>query len=286
MVSVSSLGFFSSVRRRIPVRELRNYTWAQADSLVCETLEPIVCRLAFHKWAPVQHWTKEYLAARIGNQSVQVAISACPEFPSLDTSGPDHVTLTIDELLTRLGTSSPPWHYLNGGTTFFNYGTSSPAIAALLDDIRMDEALAPDLLVKSALWISGNGALSRLHFDGNGCHNLNIQVAGQKEFLLVAPSDAAHLQLVDDPANRALSHFSRIENTATDPNNALPAGVSYWHCELNPGDTLVIPALWFHTVRSTGAFNVNVNYWSIAGQGYLGRLLSKLCTQPFGPGTP
>jgi hypothetical protein len=53
-------------------------------------------------------------------------------------------------------------------------------------------------------------------------------------------------------------------------------GIEHWRFDLAPGDALVIPAFWFHAVRSTGDFNVNVNFWSMPGQAYLSRFLLSL----------
>jgi hypothetical protein len=261
---------------RQSICELHEYSWQQVESLVYETLEPVVCRQAFQNWPPLRLWSPAYLKQRIGPQPVQVDVSQDPEFPALDPQSRHDHLMSVDDLLNRIQQPSPPYYFLNSGAAFYNLGVTPPTLSALHADISMTQTQQPDLLVKSLLWISGPGVQSRLHFDGNACHNLNVQVAGRKEFLLLAPQHAASLQLLDDPDRRYLAHFSLLDNVAVHADTVLPKDLPRWHVTLEPGDALIIPALWFHAVHSLDALNINVNYWSIAGQAYLGRLLTQL----------
>lgn len=258
----------------LPVQELERHAgWEQAEHRIAAEQAPLILGKRFQDWKPVIAWNAGYLARRIGRNLISVSRSNECEFPALRPDArEDRLDIPVAALLERLSEPGPPYYYANGREFFFDRGESSPALAALQPDIALDPALAPTMLVRSALWLGGR-TRSRPHFDGNGCHNLNIQVSGSKEFLLVAPRHAARLRMVDEPELGPLSHFSRIPADALfDPSFTLP-DVDRYHCRLEPGDALVIPALWFHAVRSGDGLNINVNYWSIAGQAYWSRFL-------------
>jgi len=111
-------------------------------------------------------------------------------------------------------------------------------------------------------WFSGPGVRTWLHYDNNGCHNLNAQLTGHKRCALYPPSELAKLHPFllggDNPAHNC----SAVDVDAPQPEFAADlAAAEVWRSEVHSGDLLFIPAWWFHTFEHTGELNSNVNFW-------------------------
>lgn len=110
-------------------------------------------------------------------------------------------------------------------------------------------------------WL-GNRSRISAHFDFPD--NIACVVAGRRRFTLFPPDQIDNLYIgpLDlTPAGQAISlvdfsspdldRFPRFEK-------ALQAACS---CELEPGDAIFIPSMWWHHVESLSSFNMLVNYW-------------------------
>lgn len=104
--------------------------------------------------------------------------------------------------------------------------------------------------------------------------NLAVCAAGRRRFTLFPPEQFANLYLgpIDNtPAGRPVSMVDlRSPDFAAHPrfrealDHALVA-------ELEPGDALFVPSLWWHNVEGRAAFNVLVNYWWRDAPHFLGK---------------
>ena len=111
------------------------------------------------------------------------------------------------------------------------------------------------------LWI-GNATQVATHFDASP--NLAVCVAGRRRFTLFPPEQVANLYLGPIDNTLAGPPNSMVDPDAPDLDlyprfaEALPhAQVA----EMEPGDALFIPAIWWHHVRAFDRLNVLVNYW-------------------------
>jgi hypothetical protein len=111
------------------------------------------------------------------------------------------------------------------------------------------------------LWI-GNESLVAPHFDESD--NVAVAVAGRRRFTIFPPEQVANLYvgpldftMAGQPASMVslrepdLGRYPRFRE-------ALAAAFA---AELEPGDAVYIPALWWHGVEATEPFNILVNYW-------------------------
>lgn len=123
----------------------------------------------------------------------------------------------------------------------------------LLDDIQIPgwyEADPVDIL----LWCGVLGTSSGLHLDITP--NCNVQIAGQKHFIVFPPSQSRLLYRISGGAH---CHF--------DPNipdfNRFPLARQAvgWRCTLRMGESLYIPAGWFHQVTVVSPWALNVNFF-------------------------
>ena len=165
-----------------------------------------------------------------------------------------------------------------------------------LEEIGRRAAFGPLLL--SQLFIAPHGALSPMHFDDQ--HNVFCQLAGRKSFLIFAPDHAAphvspypyhhcadrraRLDVSAEPhAAKAVQGMHQWpltsqEDDATTSSAGAGAGAgdaaaaaalrgSAVEAVLEAGDTLVLPALWWHHVHALDAESVSISFWMSRAKG-------------------
>lgn len=112
-----------------------------------------------------------------------------------------------------------------------------------------------------SLWI---GTQTRIAAHNDFPDNLACCVAGRRRFTLFPPDQFANLYLgpIDNtPAGRAVSMVDfRAPDLAAHPRFA-EALAHAQVAELEPGDALFIPSMWWHHVEGLAPFNILLNYW-------------------------
>lgn len=171
--------------------------------------------------------------------------------------GMQQVTLTklLDTLVDLDGTDNPPGLYAGATPT-------TQSAAGFARENVMPLATPGG---EPRIWI-GNATQASTHYDGS--HNIACVVAGKRRFTLFPPEQIANLYVgpVDrTPAGQPVSmvdlmkpDFERYPRFAAAWSHAV-------YADLEPGDAIYIPALWWHHVRSTDSLNVLVNYWYRTG---------------------
>lgn len=118
-----------------------------------------------------------------------------------------------------------------------------------------------DASVPPRIWL-GNVVTTPAHFDES--NNVACVVSGARRFTLFPPEQIANLYIgplghaptgtpisLVSLANPDFKRFPRFRD-------ALAAAVV---ADLEPGDAIFIPTLWWHHVESLGKYNVLINYW-------------------------
>lgn len=122
--------------------------------------------------------------------------------------------------------------------------------APLLED-------APD----PRLWI-GNRVVVAIHHDLS--RNLAVCVAGRRRFTLFPPERMGDLYVGPFEFSPAGPPVSMVDGAAPDlarhPRFAAAMG-SAQTAQLEPGDAIYIPYMWWHQVESLDSFSVLANYW-------------------------
>ena len=111
------------------------------------------------------------------------------------------------------------------------------------------------------IWI-GNAVTIQTHYDASS--NLACVVGGRRTFTLFPPEQAANLYVGPLEFTMAGQPASVVDLAAPDLERHPRFAEALKHAvtlELEPGDALFIPPLWWHNVRSHGPLNVLVNYW-------------------------
>jgi hypothetical protein len=117
---------------------------------------------------------------------------------------------------------------------------------------------APPLV---SLWI-GNRTVAAAHYDVS--NNIACCVAGRRRFTLFPPEQVANLYpgpLEPTPAGQVVSMIDFADPDFARFPRAREAIAAAQTAELEPGDVLVYPALWWHQVEALEPFNLLVNYW-------------------------
>ncbi len=122
----------------------------------------------------------------------------------------------------------------------------------------------------SSIWI-GNRTRVAPHNDVP--NNVAVCVAGNRRFTLFPPDQFENLYLgpIDHtPAGRPVSMVD-LSNPDIDRFPRIAKALAHAQvAELEPGDAIFIPSLWWHQVEALSPFNILVNYWWRDVPRYLG----------------
>ena len=235
---------------------------------------PLVVRGGARDFPAFERWSPDYLRRSVGSVRVHHKLSVTNKHPDFDqpslavsfardestlaelfdavTSGPEA------ERSKRLFTGDERflWRRRDGVTAL------DPELAPLWEDVKIPPIVPEERLYTVWAWFSGRGVRTWLHYDNNGCHNVNAQLVGRKECLLFEPSDAANLYFFDPGGPNPASNCSAVDVDAPDEAK-FPRffEASGWRASLEAGDLLFIPAWWPHAFFHHGDFNANVNFW-------------------------
>jgi len=128
----------------------------------------------------------------------------------------------------------------------------------------------------ASIWL-GNKTRVAAHYDVPD--NIACCAVGRRRFILFPPSEVANLYpgpLDFTPAGQAISmvdfhqpDFEKYPKFRTALQNAQIA-------EMEPGDAIFIPSMWWHHVEALSGFNVLINYWWRQSPAYMDSPLNVL----------
>ncbi|TPG21627.1 cupin-like domain-containing protein [Sphingomonas koreensis] len=111
------------------------------------------------------------------------------------------------------------------------------------------------------LWI-GNATHVSTHFDESS--NIAVVVGGRRRFTLFPPQQFENLYVGPLHFTIAGPPVSMVDIDAPDLDRYPRYAEAARHglvADLEPGDAIYIPPIWWHNVQALAAFNVMVNYW-------------------------
>jgi hypothetical protein len=111
------------------------------------------------------------------------------------------------------------------------------------------------------IWI-GNDSRVAPHYDESD--NIACVVGGRRRFILFPTDQVANLYVGPIERTIAGQPVSMVDLDAPDYDAFPKFRQAERHAlvaDLEPGDAIYIPALWWHAVQATGEVNVLVNYW-------------------------
>lgn len=212
--------------------------------------------------APAMTWLKQFdggrpVTAYLGDPAIGGRFGYADDCAALNfrrESG--SLSGYLDEILATLDDPDAPTIYI-GSTDIDLYLPGLRAQAALpFGDPQLAEH--PPLV---SIWI-GNRTIASTHYDMS--NNLACCLVGRRRFTLFPPEQVANLYpgpLEPTPGGQVVS---MVDLRAPDLDRYPRFAEALAHAEvaeLEPGDVLLYPALWWHNVEALDAFNVMINYW-------------------------
>ncbi|XP_041473533.1 tRNA wybutosine-synthesizing protein 5-like [Lytechinus variegatus] len=210
----------------------------------------------------VEKWTAEYLASQGGDTEVKIHVSPSSKMDFINKNYA-YRSLPFSELIHRCAKEVQEDFFFEKNELYYLRSLGEDPRKGIADVKAQFPSLAGDLEIPeffnqeqffSSVFRVGSANLQLwTHYDV--MDNILIQVRGHKRVILFSPEDANHLYLTGDK-----SAVMDLDNPDFDNYPSLKLATPY-HCLLEPGDVLFIPALWFHNVVSLD-FSVAVNvFW-------------------------
>lgn len=182
------------------------------------------------------------------------------------------INQVLDEILNHLHDENPPVRYIASNIIdiFFPTLKTENDLAFNADHFTRNPLELADPL--RGIWI-GNKTLSPCHYDAQS--NMTCCVVGKRKFTLFPPEQIHNLYpgpLELNPGGPAITLVD-FDNPDFEKyprySNAISAGQI---AEVEAGDAVFIPCMWWHQVEALSPFNVLINYWwntypKIRGQG-------------------
>ena len=252
---------------RVP--ELSGVTPGQFAVAVEPAYRPVVLRGLVRDWPAVQAGRggpaamAAYIRRFDGGRPAGVMVAAPDHrgrfFYTPDLSGFNFtraqilLPILLDQLVAQVDDPAPPALYAGAASapdTFPGWVEANPLPLPLA---------TPDAVPR--LWI-GNASRVSTHYDVSS--NIAAVVAGRRRFVLFPPDQGPNLYV--GPLDRTIAGqpTSMVDLEAPDlvryPRFA-EAMATMQVAELEPGDAIFVPSLWWHDVKATGPLNLLVNYW-------------------------
>ncbi|MFT3896749.1 MAG: cupin-like domain-containing protein [Thermomonas sp.] len=167
-----------------------------------------------------------------------------------------HFKVSLTEALQRLAGYSQVEGPVPG------LALQSASIADCMPRFAVDHALhCLPASVLPRLWV-GNRVTTPAHFDAS--HNLAVVACGKRRFTLFPTEQVANLYIgpLDFAPTGAAITMARPDAPDFERHPRLRDALEHaFVAELDPGDALYLPPLWWHQVESLEPLNALVNYW-------------------------
>lgn len=264
-----------------PIPEVGPVSRAEFDAIVLAG-RPVVFRGLVADWPLVR-------AGRAGpGPLVDYLKRLDPGTPVVASFGPPRIKgrFFYDRDLNGLNFDRAPVTLSAALDVMLDYVGLSPAPAVAVQSIPVRKHLpgleadnATNLLdpsIEPRVWI-GNAVTIAAHHDPS--ENLACVAAGRRRFTLFPPDQVENLYMGPFEVTPAGPTVSMVDFDDPDLNrhprfaDALDHALS---ADLEPGDAIYIPYLWWHHVRSTESLNMLVNYWWAPQPAELGRPLDAM----------
>ena len=161
------------------------------------------------------------------------------------------ISQLLDVLLKMRGEAEPPAFYAG----------SVPILEHLPEFLQANSTDVPDENAVARIWI-GNKATVSTHFDLS--ENIAIVVGGRRRFTFLPPGQVANLYVGPFDFTFAGPPVSMVNLREPDleryPRFA-EALETAEYADLEPGDAVFVPYMWWHHVEALDSVNVLVNYW-------------------------
>lgn len=144
------------------------------------------------------------------------------------------------------------------------------------NDVVFDDDMFTGNEPLASIWI-GNRSLASAHYDAP--NNLACCAVGQRRYTLFPPEQIANLYpgpLDPTPGGQAVSMVNFASPDFGKYPRVREAIEAAQVADLEPGDALFYPSLWWHQVEAFAPFNVMLNYWWSTSPKFMGTPMNVL----------
>jgi ribosomal protein L16 Arg81 hydroxylase len=215
--------------------------------------QPVLMTDSCDRWPALSRWNPAYLVEKLGSTEVEV-MAGRESDPDYEVNSDEHrFMMPFDEYVAKIESARGNDTYLTANNKLL----ATEAALPLWDDFSLDERyLAPDPARTHAfLWFGPAGTVTPLHHD-----SINVlfnQVDGWKHVILV-PSLAIHR------VYNTIAVYSAVDPLKPDLDQyPMFADAQQYHFDVGPGQTLFIPAGWWHHVEATEA-SISISFTNFA----------------------
>lgn len=170
----------------------------------------------------------------------------------------------LDRIAEHSGDPAGPSFYV--GST--DVDTFLPGLRAT-NDLALNDDMFRSNPPLVSIWI-GNRTVASAHFDMS--NNLACCMVGRRRFTLFPPEQVHNLYpgpLEPTPGGQVVSMVD-FDNPDLDRYPRFrDAAAAAQVADLEPGDVLFYPAMWWHHVEALDGFNAMINYWWNTSPGYM-----------------
>ncbi|MDC8832477.1 cupin-like domain-containing protein [Alteromonas gilva] len=179
----------------------------------------------------------------------------------------------IDLIITHLNDETPPSLYIASNVIDLNF----PGLRKN-NDLDMSFATRnpnsePPI---PSIWI-GNKSIARCHYDASD--NIACVVKGRRRFIMFPPDQIENLYpgpLSPTPGGQAITMVDLHNPDYQQFPKFKQAAEKGMIAELEPGDGIFIPSMWWHQVEGLNNFNILVNYWWSNAERFMGSAMNVL----------
>lgn len=235
-----------------PVPRTKALTADEFATQFVRPARPVIIAGAIDAWPARQKWSSEYLRDTFGHRSVP-AIRDKPGVGQFDPHrGVHYEPVVVRDYVERVNA---------GDTSLYMAFRVHEQLPELFDDIRTPTYCAHAPWVRSRFWYGAAGIKGVLHHDLP--ENLYAQIMGRKRFVLIDKWQSRCVYSY--PPWSGVPNYSRVdaENPATDQYPRF-VHAERWVADLEPGELLYIPSLWWHQARSLET-SMSINLWWAEG---------------------
>jgi hypothetical protein len=251
---------------RAQVAEISHVAKEQFETEITASGRPVIMRGLCNDWPIVEaarqspealgaylkgHASDADVEAYVGNPAMQGRYFYNDDMSEFNfRKGATTLSNIVDELLS-----------MQSDERLMIYAGSAPVGVAMPDFARDNPMPLLNAAIEPRIWL-GNRSRVAAHYDNS--RNIACCVAGTRRFTLFPPDQIGNLYIGPLEFTMAGPPASMVDFHAPDYERfpkfreAEKAGMV---AELQPGDALYIPSLWWHHVEAEGAFNLLVNYW-------------------------
>lgn len=238
--------------------------------------KPLILKGLVKQWPVVEaamqspEAANQYICGFYNNELVNTAIGNSDNdgaiFYNDDLSG-----FTYQRQRMRLDTVLEQIRALEGAGSAQAYYVDSAPVEYCIPGFRAHNDLnLGECKPRVSIWM-GNKTRVSAHYDIPA--NIACVVAGKRRFTIFPPEQLSNLYIGPLDFNPAGPAISMVDFREPDYEKFPRFHEALKHAqvaELEPGDAIYIPGMWWHHVEGLECFNVLINYWWNASPEYLG----------------